>query len=193
MTTVEGAHKAFAEAASALNWYEVAKLLHESAQVLHDAPQGTISFSERGRTKVRRTSNRSVFLLAAFAMENLLKAFVVREHPELTEGGRLSRSLRNRHGLVGLQGMCKHIPSPKRTRHVLQTLEVGVNSWARYPCATSAEQESEERAVTPEFWAAYLKVFDEYSARLELLLSRRNRGAYGAVYHVEFVKPPHVA
>ena len=193
MSNIEQAHEAYAEAASALNWYEVAKLLHESAQVLHDAPQGTVSFSAGGQTKVRRASNRAVFLLAAFAMENLLKSFIVREHPEFTEGGRLSRALRNRHGLVGLQGMCKQIPSPVRTRHVLETLAVGINSWARYPCATSAEHESEERAVTPEFWAEYNVVFSKYSARLESLLSEKNRGAYGGVYQVKFIKPPHVA
>jgi hypothetical protein len=85
--------------------------------------------------KKRRTTNRSVFLLAAFAMENLLKAFLIHENPKYIEGGRLSKRLLNGHGLSKLQQQCKRVPSPKRTRHVLQTLEVGVNSWARYPCS----------------------------------------------------------
>jgi hypothetical protein len=127
-----------------------------------------------------------VFLLAAFAMENLLKAFLIHQHPEYVEGGRLSRELLNGHNLSKLQAKCRHIPSPKRTRHVFETLEVGVNSWARYPCSTSLERESAERAVTPEFWKEYNRVFDLYSQRLEKLLSRNWVGAYGEIGRVEF-------
>ena len=193
MNTDSLANRRFAEAASPLNWYEVAKLLHENAQILHEAPQGTISFSSGGTTKVRRTSNRAVFLLAAFALENLVKAYLIHQNPTFIEGGRLAKELLNRHGLSGLQKICKHAPAPKRTRHVFETLEVGVNSWARYPCSTSAERESEERAVTPEFWAAYIEVFAMYSARLERLLSKKWKGAYGAVSYAKFRKPEHVA
>lgn len=180
------ANRAFAKAAAPLNWYEVAKLMHENARVLHVAPQGYVLHSSGNGFKRRRTTNRSVFLLAAFAMENLLKAFIIHENPKFIEGGRLSKELLNGHGLVKLQQQCKHIPSPKRTLHVLETLQVGVNSWARYPCSTSVERESEERVVTPEFWSAYNKVFELYSTKLEHLLSKKSKGAYGEVGHVVF-------
>jgi hypothetical protein len=179
-------HREFAQAASPVNWYEVAKLMHENAHTLHAAPQGLVTYSTGTKSVRRRTSNRPVFLLAAFAMENLLKAFLIHQHPEYVEAGRLSRELLNGHNLSKLQLKCKHIPAPKRTRHIFETLEVGVNSWARYPCSTSVERESEERAVTPEFWAEYNKVFDLYSERLEQLLSRRWKGPYGEVSSVEF-------
>src|SRR5687768_300810 len=81
-----------------------------------------------------------------------LKAFLVHQHPHYVEGARLSREHLNGHDLSKLQSKCKNIPAPKRTRHVFETLGVGVNSWARYPCSTSIERESEERALTPEFW-----------------------------------------
>ena len=59
--------------------------------------------------------------------------------------------------------------------------------------STSAERESEERAVTPEIRAAYIEVFAMYSARLERLLSKKWKGAYGAVSYAESRKPEHVA
>ena len=183
---IDPAHRQFAQEAVPLNWYEVAKLVHESAEILHRAPQGTITYTANGRTKTRRATNRSVFLLAAFSLENLLKAFLVYENPQYVEGGKLSRALLNGHGLVVLQSACKKIPSPKRTRHVFETLEVGVNSWARYPCSTSVARESEERSVTPEFWQAYKSVFQLYSQRLEALLTKRWKGPYGEVSYATF-------
>ena len=78
-----------------------------------------------------------------------MKAFLIYENPKYVEGGRLARQLLNGHSLSKLQQACRKIPSPKRTRHVFETLEVGVNSWARYPCSTSSERETEERSVTP--------------------------------------------
>jgi hypothetical protein len=181
-------HHQFAEAASSLNWYEVAKLMHENSLVLHNAPQGRVGYLREGKWVMRRTSNRAVFLLAAFAMENLLKAYLIYENPQYIEGGRLSKKLMNGHNLSRLQQECKKIPQPVRTRFIFEALGVGVNSWARYPCSTSAEKESLERAITPEFWAEYNRVFELYSRRLEALLSKRHKGAYGVPMTVRFEK-----
>ena len=179
-------HKKFANAAHTLNWYEVAKLMHENAHALHNMPQGAVSYSDGVECITRPTSNRSVFLLAAFALENLIKAFLIYENPHFIEGGKLSRHLLNGHSLSKLQKKCRKVPSPKRTLHVFETLEVGVNSWARYPCATSIDRESVERTVTPSFWKAYNDVFNLYSQRLEQLLSKKCKGAYGEVGRVTF-------
>jgi hypothetical protein len=70
-------HHEFAKSAHPVNWYKVAKLIHENAHTLHSSPQGVISYGDGVRMTTRRTSNRSVFLLAAFALENLIKAFLI--------------------------------------------------------------------------------------------------------------------
>lgn len=190
---VDQSHREFAKTALPLNWYEVAKLMHENATVLHAAPSAIVMQLGSGRTTKRKVTNRSVFLLAAFALENLIKAFLVYENPKYIEGGKLSKKLLNGHSLSKLQQQCKRIPSPKRTRHVFETLEVGVNSWARYPCSTSFDRQSEERVVTPELWSTYNKVFRLYSQRLEQLLSKKWRGPYGEKMHVIFKGPSHEA
>lgn len=183
---IESSNQKFVASALPLNWYEVAKLMYESAQALHTGPQGTISHIEGSRIKTRRVTNRPVFLLAAFALENLIKAFLIYENPRYIEGGRLSRELLNGHGLSALQKACRKVPAPIRTRHVFETLEVGVNSWARYPCSTTAARETEERTVSNEVWAEYCKVFELYSRKLEKLLSKRWKGPYGEVTYVRF-------
>lgn len=169
-----------------LNWYEVAQLLHENALMLHAMPQGTVTRLDGAHSYTRRASNRPVFLLAAFAMENLLKAYLIYENPSYIEGGKLSRKLLNGHGLTDLHGLCKRLPSPKRTRNVLEVLQLGVNSWARYPCSTGVARESMERAVTDEFWNEYSRVFALYSERMRSLLQKRWSGPYGEVTYVEF-------
>lgn len=80
------------------------------------------------------------------------------------------------------------MPSPIKSRHVFETLEIGVNSWARYPCSTTAERESQERIVADEFWEAYNNAFNLYSEKLEKLLSKKWKCAYGEIGYVEFVK-----
>ena len=179
-------HEKFADTAHPLNWYEVAKLMHMNAHTLHNSKQGLVTHTDDFESITRRTSNRPVFLLAAFALENLIKAFVIYENPKYIADGKLSRQLLNGHSLSKLQKKCKKIPSPKRTLHVFETLEVGVNSWARYPCATSIERESMERAVNPEFWRAYNMVFESYSQKQEQLLSKNWKGPYGKVSRVTF-------
>lgn len=175
----------FANSAMPVNWYEVAKLLHENAVQLHTSRQGYVVRSVNGKAFTRPASNRSVFLLAAFALENLIKAFLIYENPNFIEGGTLSRALRS-HRLSTLQKKCKWIPSPKRTLHVFETLEVGVNSWARYPCSLSASQETDELIVTPEFWSEYNRVFKLYSKRLESLLAKNWKGPFGEISSVRF-------
>lgn len=178
---------AFAGAAHPLNWYEVAKLMHAGAVKLYESEQGHISrWHANDGYSTRRETNRPVFLLAAFAMENLLKAYLVFENPHYIEGGKLAKALLNRHGLAKLQMACLNVPAPKRTRFVFEALEVGVSSWARYPCAISIEYETSERDVTPELWTAYVGTFEKYSAKLEKLLSRTWQGAYGEVSRCEF-------
>ena len=99
-------NKQFSQAAHPLNWYEVAKLMHENAQALHGMPQGTVTYNDGVKTITRPTSNRSVFLLAAFALENLIKAYLIYENPNYIEGGKLANQLLNGHSLSKLQKRC---------------------------------------------------------------------------------------
>lgn len=181
-------HREFAESAHPLNWYEVANLLYDNACKLQKIPQGRVSYYDGNAITSRRTSNRAVYLLAAFALENLIKAFLIYENPHYIEGGKLSNQILNGHGLAKLQGMCKKIPSPKRTQHIFRTLEVGVSSWARYPCATSVQRQSDELSVTPELWCEYCRVFNLYSERLERLLENNWNGPHGITGRVIFEK-----
>ncbi|WP_409421300.1 hypothetical protein ABHF91_16380 [Pseudaeromonas sp. ZJS20] len=106
-------NKLFAQAAHPLNWYEVAKLMHENAHALYDMHQGMVTYNDGVKSITRPTSNRSVFLLAAFALENLIKAFLIYENPSYIEGGKLSNQLLSSHKLSKLQKSVRKYRLPK--------------------------------------------------------------------------------
>jgi hypothetical protein len=130
-------HEGFAELASPHCWLMVADNLHEQAVSLYrKRGHGLIIRTSRRGPEARRDSiNRSVFLLAGFALEKALKAFLIYENPEWVSNGKLSRRIRT-HSLSDLQRCSKLVPYKKRYRWVLEEFEDGLESWARYPvCA----------------------------------------------------------
>lgn len=118
------------------------------------------------------------FLLAGFALENLIKAFLVFEHPEWISNGTLARPLR-RHSLTELASMSKLAPYRVRGARVLRSFEAGLESWARYPCALTQAETADLSEMTEELWRGYLRVATAYATRLMGLLQKGWRGPDG--------------
>lgn len=123
--------------------------------------------------------NRSVFLLAGFALENTLKAFLVYQNPSFVADGRLSPALRS-HKLVKLSRLVKQIPWPVRGEAIIRDFERGLDSWARYPCALSASESEWEQVLRGTLWAQYKRLMQAYGMRLTLLLRRGWEGPHGS-------------
>lgn len=117
-------------------------------------------------------------MLAGFALENALKAFLVYENPTWISNGKLSKHLRT-HELPRLQRMAKHIPYRKRYLWVLEAYEVALKSWARYPCGLSADDPPAEARMTDRLWEGYLRLMRAYGRRLVQILRRQWRGPHG--------------
>ncbi len=182
------ADKYFANRATPIAWYEVAKLLNENAQTLFNTKSQKIWYVDHLRNERTETYtiNRSVFLLSDFALENLLKAFIVYENPSYIEKGKLSNPLKS-HKLSKLQQQCSLVPYKNRYKWVFESFEEGLNSWARYPCGDSSQSTTLEKAVTEKLWQVYKKVFALYSTKLEKLLSENWQGPYGDGSSVKFI------
>ncbi len=160
----------------------VAANLHEQAVQLKES-------KSRGFLKLQRPNgdliaewpveNRSVFLLAGFALENALKAFLVFENPDFVSDGKLARELRS-HKLVSLSKRIKNIPWPSRGPKIIQEFERGLESWARYPCALSAGESEWEQVLPDALWGQYRRMMTAYGKRLKVLLARGWSGPYGS-------------
>lgn len=134
---------------------------------------------EDGRQLRWDAVDRSVFLLGGFALENVIKAFLVYENPQYVADGRLANPLLS-HRLVKLAKRSKKIPMPVKSLPILQTFEAGLESWSRYPCATKASQHSRQRWVTPELWHAYCTIMKRYGLKMTQLLEKGWIGPHGA-------------
>src|SRR5688572_13712558 len=97
----------FASGASPHSWLIVAENLHQQALHLHQDRRGQTIWTEisaDGHSASWDATNRAVFLLGGFALENAIKALLVHEFPEWVSNGQLARQLRT-HSLTILERM----------------------------------------------------------------------------------------
>jgi hypothetical protein len=172
--------------ASPPHWLEIAKDLNEQAQLLKRSDLGSVQHTNaQGKTTVRPETNRGVFLLAGFALENLLKSYLIFENPGYVANGVLHKIVRT-HSLTKLRRLSRHAPYKNRYETVLLSFEDGLESWARYPCGLTHQGKSYEGLVTPQLWAGYNKMFPIYQARLEELLTTTWRAPSGGEYRMRY-------
>jgi hypothetical protein len=129
--------------------------------------------------------NRSTFLLAGFALENAIKAFLVYENPGWVSNGTLAKPLRSHH-LIRLSAKSLLIPWPKRSIPILGEFERGLESWARYPCALSATESESEQNLTDPLWENYLELMRAYGKKLMELLEKGWNGPHGVEGYFKF-------
>ncbi len=180
--------KEFAQAAHPHSWLLVADNLYEQSIVLHERLNcGATTQLDRNQSIIGAwpNSSRSTFLLAGFALENAVKAFLVYEHPQWVSNGVLARPLRS-HALVALAQKSSLIPWPKRGATVLSRFEQGLESWARYPCAIEGAGTEVEQNLSPVLWTNYLALMHAYGKGLMALLQRGWDGPHGVNGYFEF-------
>ncbi|KJY79279.1 hypothetical protein TW78_00830 [Vibrio coralliilyticus] len=129
MTNIE-----FVNSANPHSWFLVADDLHSQAEFLMKSfGQGELIRRDfvNGTSDSWDNINRSVFLLASFALENTIKAFLVYENPDWISNGVISKKMRS-HSLSKLVQMSNLIPYKDRGQSILTIFENGNESWARY-------------------------------------------------------------
>ncbi|MGX5830350.1 hypothetical protein [Mesorhizobium sp. 43Arga] len=164
----------FAMNANPHSWLLAADSLHHQAIALASKEPKGLLIQRDGEGRVIGQwdeSNKAVFLLGGFALENAIKAFLVYEHPHWISNGKLAKNLRS-HSLTGLHAQSALIPYKTRHRGALAAFEQGLESWARYPCALSVEESEPEPAMSAAIWAGYQFLMQAYGRRLQRLLSQ---------------------
>jgi hypothetical protein len=163
------------------SWLLCAANLHEQAIWLrrHSGRAMLSQLDADGMCPLSRDGgNRSLFLLAGFAIENAIKAFLVLENPSWISNGKIASPLRS-HSLTTLESRCESIPMKGERRWLLERLESGLESWARYPCALTAAETTDEGDMELALWKEYLVRMKAYRLELIELLSRPWKGPHG--------------
>lgn len=182
-TTSVDENKRFVEEFANPNaWLMAADNLHEQATEIYGRrSRSTIITKVNADGEIvqqRRAIDKSVFLLGGFALENAIKAFLVYENPQWVSNGRLSSKLRS-HSLSGLQQQSKLIPYKSRHIHILEAFESGLDSWFRYPCALTIQDNKEEGHLFDDLWDGYSKLMRAYGKKLKTLLNEGWNGPHG--------------
>lgn len=175
-------NKEFADMANPHSWFLVADNLFEQAvQLQEQVGQGVLNLQSPDGEIIASwpKQNRSVFLLAGFALENAIKAFLVYQNPGYVSNGRLNRALKS-HKLVQLSKQVERIPWPVKGLPVIAEFERGLDSWARYPCALYANDSEWEQVLPDALWRQYKGLMAAYGKRLKQLLRRGWSGPHGS-------------
>ncbi|MDN3523084.1 hypothetical protein [Halomonas ramblicola] len=171
----------FVDLACPHSWFLVADDLHDQAvQLRQSFGRGHLSYLDHrsGARSAWDNTNRSTFLLASFALENAIKAFLVYENPGWISNGKLSKLLRS-HKLTELASKSVNIPYKTKGWGILRAFEEGSESWARYPCALSKENSSLPSTLDEGLWEKYEWLMASYGRRLTKLLSMHWKGPHG--------------
>jgi len=173
------AEKAFVDAANPHQWLLTATSLHDQAVALWgNRGRSLLSHIDpQGRRTTWDDTNRSTFLLAGFAMENMLKAFLIYERPAYIAGGRLSGIAT--HDLAKLAELSTLVPYKARDRWMFVALAEGNESWARYPCGKDADDIKPEGQFTIHLWLKYTSSMQAYTIKMRKLLTKGWVGPYG--------------
>ena len=123
-------------------------------------------------------TNRATFLLSGFALENVIKSFLVYEHPDWVSNGSLAKELKS-HRLVKLSEKSNILPWPKRGKAILGKFEDGIESWARYPCSLSINGTRPEAVLSDSLWNQYLVLMHRYGVTMMSLLEKGWDGPHG--------------
>lgn len=180
----------FVDAANPHQWYISAVNLNEQANILHKG-RGKSYLMERKPNGTQRhwdEADRATFLLCAFALENMIKAFLIYEHPTWIGEGKLSKNLLS-HRLSTLSEKSSLLPYKKRDMWVLSAFEEGNESWMRYPCGRRADDIEPAADMHDKLWDGYTRVMQGYEKRMVRLLSKGWNGPYGYYGRWEFSGP----
>jgi hypothetical protein len=181
MYDMDSEYRKFVAIANPHSWFLAADNLHAQAITLHGSRGKSVLYQLDGDDRLIGKwddVNKSVFLLGGFALENMLKGFLVYENPNWISNGVLSRQLKT-HSLTTLRKKSDLAPFRNKYQWVLCGYEQGLESWARYPCALSLADSELEANMTTSLWDGYIKLMAAYSKAIRRLLSKGWKGPHG--------------
>lgn len=163
------------------SWFLVADDLHSQAEKLMKS-FGNGSLTRRdyrtGNAESWDNTSRSAFLLASFALENLLKAFLIYENPSWISNGNLSKRIRT-HDLTALARKASLLPYKEKSLKILHEFNEGNESWARYPCGLSKDTTADPSKMNTKLWSRYMWLIGAFAIRLVKLLRKYWKGPHG--------------
>ena len=143
-------------------WFQYAEELHDSSEILYNnKDQALIEHIDASGANVITKSNvsRTYLLLIGFSMENVLKAKVIADSPQLVKGGKIAPEISKDHNLIALQRRITNFRFSGKEDELLKLLSDAIPYWGRYPIPKRWEMLKKETIATPEIRTTYIDLY----------------------------------
>lgn len=148
-------------------WYVVADELRHSVNVLFKDRSITETIDVDGKVLLQKpTISKGYFLLAGFAIENLIKGLLITENVDLKKDGKINNSISQGHNLKSLAIKLKSIELNDLESELLDILSEAIPYWARYPVPKIYQKLSSEVPVSKITHDTFSGLFNKLKSEL---------------------------
>ncbi|MCK4849734.1 MAG: hypothetical protein KAT11_00210 [Phycisphaerae bacterium] len=158
-------------------WLARAKRLHRAAEIVFQSVQQDVTMTRKHAAALKQDPKAVLsfpeqplipefLLLAALALENLLKGIFVREHPDCISKGRMRGNFVTSHGLVELADKNNILLSDSE-RTLLSLAESAIADWGRYPIPKNFGELQQSITLSTKIGKVYFDLFCKLAGDLE--------------------------
>ena len=104
-------------------------------------------------------------MLTGFALENLIKANLIGDNPDLIKEGKLDKSIGS-HNIIRLCEMIKDFELKVPEHDLLELLKEAIPYWGRYPIPKNHTQINDEKYLIESDHHTFLSLFERLQLRL---------------------------
>lgn len=165
--------KKFVMEGAPTEWLDSAEELMRAANILAEKSKDMRSVSslglkdedgDYGLIDTPGLSN-SYFLLAGFAIENLIKGIIVYNDPTVITKGKLDKKI-DSHNIINLAQKIDEFSFTEKQKEVCKKIEEAIPYWGRYPIPTKQGEVAPYTKITAERVKVINSLFDELSSLL---------------------------
>jgi hypothetical protein len=156
--------------ASPVHWFQISEELFQCTETLYKDSDKTILCirNEKGEIKYKPTISRGFILLAGYTIENLLKALLIIEKPELIETGKIDNEITSGHNLYLLIEKIDSISFDSNEIKLIKTFSEAIPYWGRYPVPKKWQDLSLEKFVDKKMYDSFKELYHKLRENIYL-------------------------
>lgn len=170
---MEKSVKKYIEKSHPSEWFIISDELYGATEVLYKDSFKTfiLQNNSKGKRIQKPSVSRAYILLAGYTIENLLKALLIVENPQLIKSGKIESKISKGHNLNDLSDKIKSLKFRKNEVELLNLFSEALPYWSRYPIPKYWEKLSEEKILNQKLYDTFNKLY--HKLRKEIYFKTR--------------------
>lgn len=169
----------FIRSTHVIYWINIADELHHSSKVLEtDINHHQVHYQDEGIDVKYPVVSGSYILLAAYSMENLFKALLLIERPEMQDEEKIDKNLFT-HDLVKLAQESSNVELSEYEKEILTTISKSSVYWSRYPIPRHFSDVGDRIYIDEKFVEGYKKMYKRIRDKITQITENGYDGGKG--------------